>query len=71
MMLKRGSCELCGAACYIKCEACYAVLLFEGQDHNCPENCDIALQQICEECNENSEHETDCEMTDNEQDNKM
>ena len=38
---KTGKCIICGNVCYLECQTCYAVVLYPGQPHRCPEKVKI------------------------------
>ena len=55
-MEKHGHCFSCSKVIYIECGKCYAILMYLGQKHNCPDiddgffdDCDESVQ-LCDTC---------------------
>ena len=48
----RGACVKCGKECFVECAGCFAILLEQHQQHNCPEDC-VETIELCDECESN------------------
>ena len=49
---KKAKCTVCGDATFFECSECYCILEAENEEHNCPDDCCIAIKPVlCLACN--------------------
>jgi hypothetical protein len=49
--MKYGTCEVCRTPTYLECRECACLLREINEDHNCPEECTLAITPVlCDEC---------------------
>lgn len=43
-------CWSCGSRCHLECEACFAIMSYNGEEHGCPDGCLKSKTPFCSEC---------------------